>query len=108
MENHLRAHRRRCGLSQRALAELVGYMREWQISRQERSEALPPLRIALAYEVIFEIPAHKLFRGLHVTVMKEVGHKISRMRQELAGSPADRSTKVARRKLLWLNQHKAR
>ena len=105
MENHLRAHRRRCGLSQRDLAELVGYLREWQIWRHERAEALPPLHIALAYEVIFEIPVSKLFRGLNAKVTEEVRRKISVMREELERS-TKRPTKAAQRKLQWLNQHK--
>ena len=105
MENNLRAHRRRCGLSQRDLAQLVGYLREWQISRHERSEASPPLHIALAYEVIFGIPVSKLFRGIHAKVTEEVRSKIYGMQRDAEQSTRAPSTKATQRKQQWLNQH---
>jgi DNA-binding XRE family transcriptional regulator len=106
MQNHLRAHRRRCGLSQRDLAQLVGYLGEWQISRHEQSGAMPPLHVALAYEAILEVPASKLFRGLYATITKDVSRNIARMRQESKNFIPAQDDRTALRKFQWLAQYK--
>src|ERR1700733_996381 len=64
-QNHIRKHRKRTGLSQREISLLLGYKNQWQISRHERSEAIPPLLAALAYQVIFQVPLSIIFAPMH-------------------------------------------
>ncbi len=101
--NYLRAHRRRCGLSQRDLGKLVGYAHEWQVSRHERSQTVPPLLIALAYEVVFQIPVAKLFAGFHSVVSGVVARNLEDLKAKLenrTGGPA----KATLQKLQWLTE----
>jgi DNA-binding XRE family transcriptional regulator len=84
MGNYLRAHRRRCGLSQRELGILVGYGHGHVISKHERSKSAPPLLIALAYEIVFEIPVGKLFTGFHSVVTESVARNLRDLKVDLA------------------------
>ena len=91
MGNYLRAHRRRCGLSQRELGILVGYGHGHAISKHERSKAEPTLLVALAYEIIFEIPVGQLFRGFRSVVEQSVARNIRDLKTDLQGSNRRRS-----------------
>ena len=102
--NYLRAHRRKCGLSQRELATLVGYPREWQVSRHERSKTVPPLLIALAYEVVFRIPAAELFTGFHSAVTETVTRNLARMKADVERQSKRQPSKATLQKLQWLTQ----
>ena len=75
--NHIRRHRKKSGLSQREIAALLGYKNQWQISRHERSEAIPPLLAALAYQVIFQVPVSVIFAPMHGTVLKTIEHNLA-------------------------------
>lgn len=55
----LRACRKRCGLDQAELAELLG-CNFHSLSRCERGLFLPNSEILLTYEIVFDIPASKL------------------------------------------------
>jgi DNA-binding XRE family transcriptional regulator len=83
MGNYLRAQRRRCGLSQRDLGILVGYGHGHAISKHERSKSVPPLLIALAYEIVFDIPPGQLFTGFHSVVMQAVARNIQDLKADL-------------------------
>jgi DNA-binding XRE family transcriptional regulator len=83
--NYLRAHRRRCGLSQRELGILVGYGHGHAISKHERSKSVPPLLIALAYEIIFEVPVGQLFTGFHSVVTQAVARNIQDLKTDPQG-----------------------
>jgi DNA-binding XRE family transcriptional regulator len=81
--NYLRAHRRRCGLSQRELGILVGYGHGHVISKHERSKSAPPLLIALAYEVVFDIPVGTLFTGFRSVVRESVARNMQDLKEDL-------------------------
>src|SRR5579859_6446365 len=81
--NYIRAHRRRCGLSQRELGVLVGYGHGYAVGRHERSSAAPPLLVALAYEVVFEIPIAQLFTGFHSAVAQSVARNMRDLKADL-------------------------
>lgn len=51
--NYIRTRRRKAGLSQRELGRLLGYADDGAVSRHEQSKTVPPLPIAIAYEIIF-------------------------------------------------------
>jgi DNA-binding XRE family transcriptional regulator len=100
--NYLRAHRRKRGLSQRELGMLVGYDREWQVSRHERGQTTPPLLIALAYEVVFEVPTAELFKGFHSAATDAVTRNLAKMKAAFEGQTKGRPSKAASHKLQWL------
>ena len=94
--NYIRAHRRRYGLTQRELGILVGYTDGFAVGRHERSSAAPPLVVALAYEIVFEIPTANLFAGFRSVVAQSVARNKQELRAELlrlGGKSADPSTK---------------
>jgi len=98
--NHLRRHRKRSGLSQREISVLLGYRNQWQVLRHERSETLPPLLMALAYEVIFRVPVSAIFVGIHSTALRTVEQNLAVFERNLTG----RSARAIAQKLKWLKE----
>lgn len=74
---YLRFLRRKSGLSQRDLAQLLGSVTESQVSRHERSISSPSLPMAFAYQVVFRRPASDIFPGLYDTVDAAVSERIA-------------------------------
>lgn len=72
LHNYLRAHRKRCGLSQAEVAFLVGCKSGAKISGYERRGRLPSLKTLFAFEAIYDAPARHLFAGFAETVEQEV------------------------------------
>jgi len=101
--NYLRSHRRKSGLSQRELAEIVGYVTGFQVSNHERSVAIPALLIAVGYEVTFRVSIAELFPGLYGTVEAKIEDYLAQLEEELQQSTAKgrRAASIAR-KLEWL------
>jgi transcriptional regulator with XRE-family HTH domain len=86
MGNYLRAHRRSRGLSQLDLGRLVGYGHAHAISKHERSKSIPPLLVALAYEVLYEIPVGQLFTGFRLVVAQSVARNIQDLKMDIGRS----------------------
>jgi len=105
--NYLRLHRRKSGLSQRELAQIVGSLTEIPVSRHERSFTIPALLVALGYEVIFQVPISEIFPGLYQTVEAGIEERLAIMEDELQESTAKglQAASVAR-KLEWLWERK--
>jgi hypothetical protein len=99
--NYIRAHRRRYGLTQRELGILVGYEDGFAVGRHERSSAAPPLIVALAYEIVFEIPPAKLFAGFHSAVAQSVARNKQELKTELLRL-GGKSSESKREKIQWL------
>jgi DNA-binding XRE family transcriptional regulator len=101
--NRIFVHRRKTSLTQRELAMLIGYVEEGAVARHERFNSLPPLLIALAYEIIFQVPVSELFFGLRETVEQVVEERISDLKKSLEERDArgKYATRDAR-KLEWL------
>jgi transcriptional regulator with XRE-family HTH domain len=57
-------HRRQVGFSQDEIAFLLGAMSGSKTCRYERRSRLPPLKTALALEIIFQASARELFPGV--------------------------------------------
>jgi len=105
--NYLRAHRRRSGLTQHEVGELLGYKDPGQVARHERSMSLPPLTIALTYEVIFRVPVAVLFVGLNVSAKENIERKLQLLEAQLQGRTAlDRDAKLVAQKLVWLKERR--
>ena len=83
---YLRFLRRKTGLSQRDLAQLLGIVTESQVSRHERSISPPSLPMAFAYEVVFRRPASDIFPGLFHTVEAAVSESLAEFESALGNS----------------------
>ena len=107
--NYLKALRKKSGLSQRELGRLLGYKDPGQISRHERSASIPPLRAALAYELIHRAPTAAIFAGMRETIGQSVEQKLQEMEAALEKRTAhDRDANLIAHKLVWLNERKTR
>lgn len=67
---YLRPYRRRWGFTQVELAHLLGCKSGTVISRLEKGERRPSLKIALACYIIFDTPPHELFPGTFTRIEK--------------------------------------
>ncbi len=108
LPNYLRTHRKTAGLTQRELGLILGYEDAGPVSRHERFQSIPPLIVAIGYEIVFGVPLSKIFAGLQETVEQVVEDRIA----ELEGSLGQRSARgpqaaVTARKLEWLCARKA-
>jgi DNA-binding XRE family transcriptional regulator len=81
--NRIYAHRRQASLTQSELAMLIGYVDEGAVAHHERFSSLPPFLIALAYEIIFQVPVSELFFGLRDAVEPVVEERISDFKKSL-------------------------
>ncbi len=107
--NYLKALRKKSGLSQREIGKLLGYKDPGQISRHERSASVPPLKTALAYELIFRVPTAAIFAGMRDKIQRNVAVRLRDMEAALEKRSAhDRDAKLIAHKLVWLNERKTR
>ncbi|MGE0405270.1 MAG: helix-turn-helix transcriptional regulator [Candidatus Korobacteraceae bacterium] len=107
LANYLRTHRKRAGLSQRDLAILLGYPNEGAVSRQERFRSVPPLLVALSYEVLFQAPVADLFAGLREAVEQLVEARLQDFEQTLQQRHGrGPGAAITARKLVWLSERR--
>ena len=101
--SYLSSHRKRSGLSQERLGKLLGYPDEGPVSRHERLRSVPPLRIALGYQAIFQIPVSELFPGVYERIRQDVEERLAELERTLQQSSAKGrdATRIART-LEWL------
>jgi transcriptional regulator with XRE-family HTH domain len=103
LASYIRYHRKRSGLSQRELAQLLGYPDQESVSRHERSRSMPPLIIALRYQAIFRVPVSDLFPGHYENIQRVIDERLAKMEQELQQrSGRDRGAAMIARKLEWM------
>jgi transcriptional regulator with XRE-family HTH domain len=90
LDNYLRTHRKKLGLTQREVAFLLGCHSGAKVSRYEHSARVPTLNVILAYEVIFQKPARELFAGLYDRAerqtMRNLRLLVSRLRRRRESS----------------------
>ena len=103
LENYLRAHRKRSGLTQREVACLLGCQNGAQVSRYEKRKRLPPLPTALACAAIFGVPVSDLFAGVREAAEKDIARRLVQLRSKLeAQAGQGREARIVARKLQWL------
>jgi DNA-binding XRE family transcriptional regulator len=103
----LRTLRKKSGLSQRELAHILGFQSEIPVVRHERSQAIPNLLTALAYEVIFQAPISAQFRGLFESVEAAIEGRLAELEHILQQSDTrGRSAVLTARKLEFLNMRR--
>lgn len=79
----LRTLRKRSGLSQRELGQLLGFETGVPTFRHECSRTFPDLRTALAYEVIFRVPISSQFPALYRSVEPVIENRILELKVRL-------------------------
>ncbi len=101
--NRLRSHRKRSGLTQRDLANIVGYRKEVEVSRHERQAASPPFRVALRYEAVFRVPLSDLFPTIFEQEKNQIEARLAEFAETLRQSTT-RGREAARiaRTLEWI------
>jgi DNA-binding XRE family transcriptional regulator len=103
LANYVRVHRKKTGLSRRDLSLLLGYVGEGQVPRHERLSSLPPLTVAVAYEIVFRVPIAELFPGLRGRVEQEIERRLDVLRAKLEQeSGKDRHSATTAHKLEWI------
>ncbi len=106
--NYLRTHRKKSGLSQHEVAIIIGYKQCGPVSHHERSHYLPPLHIALAYEVAFRVPVSELFRGIRETVEQGTENELEKLEHKLQDtSGKGRQANATAKKLQWIAERRA-
>ena len=109
LENYLRAYRKRSGLTQREVAFLLGCENGAQVSRYEKRRRVPPLRMALACEAVFGVPAAELFGGMREGVGKVIGKRLMELRSRLQATNSagikKSEARLTEQKLRWLDAH---
>lgn len=101
--SYLRSHRKRSGLSQRDVAQILGYLHEGEVSRHEQFSSAPPLRIALGYEALFKVSVSELFPHEFNAVKQEVEQRLKRLAESLQNSTArGREATLIARKIEWM------
>ena len=103
LASYLRSHRLKSGMTQRELAELVGFIAHHQVSNHEQFSTIPTLLVALSYQAVFCIPVAELFPGLFETVRQNVEDRLLTLEKTLQDRAAKgRKAKVIARKLEWM------
>jgi DNA-binding XRE family transcriptional regulator len=101
--NYVRVHRNRAGLSQSELGRVLGYDDSEPIARHEHFRSLPPLLVAIGYEVVFQEPLCEIFAGLRYSVGQAVEQRLGEFEAELRGGEVHGFRRKAHgRKLEWL------
>jgi transcriptional regulator with XRE-family HTH domain len=104
---YLRFLRRKSGLTQRQLAQVLGTVTRNQVSRHERSVAAPSLIAALGYQTIFHQPISEIFPGLYHTVAAGVEERLEQFEHELGKSNIKgRAAMPIARRLEWLAERR--
>lgn len=108
-KNHLRTHRRKSGLSQRQVGQLLGYPNEVQVSRHESAKAVPLLVSAFGYQVIFRVPIHSLFPGIYEDVRESIEDRLRELEISLHGRTVrGAEAEAIAQTLLWMMDRRER
>lgn len=101
--SYLRTYRKKSGLTQREVANLLGYPTAGPVSRHERGVRVPSLSVALAYQALFQIPVTKLFPTMQDTAKRNIETRISNLGVCLGTkSVRDRDAAATARKLQFI------
>jgi transcriptional regulator with XRE-family HTH domain len=80
----LRTYRRSWGLSQRELAELLGFGDRTAVSRIEHGKRVPLLQTALACSALFDASLDELFPQLYFDIEEKLHDKVAHLVEDAA------------------------
>lgn len=92
----LRTLRMRSGLSQRELAQILGFNTAVPVFRHEHSRSFPDLRTAIGYEVIFSVPVSTQFQTLYRSIEPLIEDRLLELKRRLE-EESDRGGNAARK-----------
>ena len=79
----LRTHRRSWGMTQRELADLLGFESPAHVSRIEQGKRTPSTETALACTALFGVPLQELFPQLATEIEERLLERATRLHQGL-------------------------
>jgi transcriptional regulator with XRE-family HTH domain len=91
--NYLRSYRLRWGLSQGELAYLLGWKRPEAISRVEKKQRPPTLKLVIGCFILFGTPAAELFPDISARLEADVMARIWNHYEKIQGDPSRRIKK---------------
>jgi transcriptional regulator with XRE-family HTH domain len=91
--NYLRSYRLRWGLSQGELAHLLGWKGAEVVSRIEKKQRPPTLKLVIACFILFGAPAAELFPDISATIEIAVMAHIWDMYEKIQGDPSRKTKK---------------
>lgn len=107
LDNYVRTHRKKAGLSQRDLGKLLGHPNQSAVSRHERSQSMPSLAVALGYAVVFGTSVAEIFAGLRESVEQAIEGRIAEFEEVLQqGSGKGPQAAAIAHKLEWLTERR--
>jgi transcriptional regulator with XRE-family HTH domain len=86
--NYLRSYRLRWGLSQGELAHLLGWKRPEVVSRIEKKQRPPTLKLVIACFILFGTPAAELFPDISASIEIDVMARVQEMYETIQGNPS--------------------
>jgi transcriptional regulator with XRE-family HTH domain len=89
LQNYVRTYRKRAGLSQDEMAQLLGCRSGAKVSRYERFARQPTLETAFAYEAVFGAPAHELFGGVYEQSLAAIQQRARTLKEMLERQQPD-------------------
>jgi transcriptional regulator with XRE-family HTH domain len=87
LSNYLKMFRKKSGLSQRELAELLGASSGSKVSRYERGTRLPSFETVLAYEIVFRVALDELFKGEERALRAKIRKRAQHLSRRLDARP---------------------
>lgn len=81
---YLRSLRRRSAFSQEDVAFLLGAFTGTRVSRHETGACAPPLEVALAYEVIFDVAIAEVYDDERARIAAQIGKRAKTLHESLA------------------------
>jgi len=104
---YLRFLRKKSGLTQQELAQILGSATATQVSRHERSVTPPGLLIAFGYQAVFRKPVSDIFPGLYYAVESGVEERLAAFENELRSSTVKgRAAEPIARRVEWFWERK--
>jgi len=92
LDNYLRTYRKYADLTQNEVAFLLGTQSGTKVSRYERFYRQPSLSTIFSYEIIFNLPAKKLFPGLFQKVQDKTLRRAELLIAKLSRHPQSNQT----------------
>lgn len=107
MGSAVRYHRRKSGLTQRDIAEVLATISDKQVAKHEHARSLPSLLSAIGYQIIFRVSIAELFPDIYETVRQSVEERLAALERRLQDNTATGGkAEVIARKLIWLEERR--
>jgi DNA-binding XRE family transcriptional regulator len=108
LSNYIRAYRKKAGLTQKELSDIVGYVTQDAIYCHELTRTMPPLVIALSYAAVFRVSVYDIFAGLNDYVTQAIEGRVEAFERDLQKRSArGRNASTVARKLEWLSERRS-